>query len=65
MEGNTLMEGEIKQAVLEALRMGADPQKLKEHLENLYRLIDAGMYYKPNSEVPEFYQAIQDAKFRP
>lgn len=59
------MNGEIKQAVLEALRLGADPHALQKYLEDLYRLIDAGMHYKPNSEVPEFYQAIKDAKFRP
>lgn len=65
MEGNTLMDGEIKQAVLKALRLGADPRELQKYLEELYRLIEAGMHYRPNSEVPEFYQAIKDSDFRP
>ena len=65
MEGNTLMDGQIKQAVLEALRMGADPGEMCKHLEYMARLIREAANYKPNSEVPNFYQAIQDAKFRP
>lgn len=65
MEGNTLMEGQIKQAVLEALRMGADPNEMCKHLEYMARLIREAANYKPNSELPNFYQAIQDAKYRP
>lgn len=60
-----MMEGQIKQAVLEALRMGADPSEVYKHLERIAALLTDAMYYKPNNEVPEFYQAIQDAKYRP
>ena len=59
------MNGEIKQAVLEALRMGADPNEMCKHLEHMSRLIREAVGYKPNSELPNFYQAIQDAKYRP
>lgn len=59
------MDGQIKQAVLEALRMGADPNEMCKHLEYMSRLIREAVSYKPNSELPNFYQAIQDAKYRP
>lgn len=59
------MEGQIKQAVLEALRMGASPDELYKHLERLAGLVSGAAYYKPDNEIADFYQAIQDAKFRP
>lgn len=60
-----MMEGKLKQAVLECLRMGEDPNEVYKVLERLAGLITEAVHYKPQNAVADFYQAIQDAKYRP
>lgn len=59
------MEGQIEQAILEALRMGAEPKQLQNYLNQVINMIEMATYYKPDSKVAVFYQALHDAKFRP
>jgi hypothetical protein len=59
------MYGKIKQAILEALRVGEDPDEIINCLEDMERLIKAAQLHTPSRDLQDFYQAIQDSHHAP
>jgi hypothetical protein len=59
------MNGKIKQEILEALRLGIDPDDLITYLEDMERLIKAAKLHTPSRDLHDFYTAIQDSNHAP
>lgn len=66
MEGNTLKDNKVKQAVLELLRMGVSVASINDMLNKAYADLQQAVNYQPmNHDIGEYHQAIRDADFRP